>query len=162
MNSAAVQQQTQEIVVEEVFPHAPELVWKTLTIGKLITRWLMEPSGFEPVVGNRFTAADLMDNVPEAQIALFRKKSTDKKAMEALASHLFTSDESLGTVRDIDLTDCPRISFTSGDIIHFRPSNNAPQFRVYTNASTQERANELVYLSLKPGGYVEQILQAIT
>jgi uncharacterized protein YndB with AHSA1/START domain len=55
MNSAAVQQQTQEIVVEEVFPHAPELVWKALTIGKLITRWLMEPSGFEPVVGNRFT-----------------------------------------------------------------------------------------------------------
>jgi uncharacterized protein YndB with AHSA1/START domain len=55
MNSAAVQQQTQDIVVEEVFPHAPELVWKTLTIGKLITRWLMAPSGFEPVVGNRFT-----------------------------------------------------------------------------------------------------------
>jgi len=55
MNSAAVQQRTQDIVVEEVFPHAPELVWKTLTIGKLITRWLMEPSGFEPVVGNRFT-----------------------------------------------------------------------------------------------------------
>jgi uncharacterized protein YndB with AHSA1/START domain len=55
MNSAAVEQRAQDIVVEEVFPHAPELVWNTLTIGKLITRWLMEPRGFEPVVGNRFT-----------------------------------------------------------------------------------------------------------
>jgi len=51
----AGQQQTQEIVVDEVVPHAPEVVWKTLTTGTLITRWLMEPVGFEPVVGNRFT-----------------------------------------------------------------------------------------------------------
>jgi uncharacterized protein YndB with AHSA1/START domain len=55
MNQSAIQQQTQEIVVEEVLPHAPELVWKTLTTGALITRWLMAPSGFAPVVGNRFT-----------------------------------------------------------------------------------------------------------
>ena len=55
MSEIAVKQQTQDIIVEEVLPHAPELVWKTLTTGKLITRWLMEPSGFEAVVGNRFT-----------------------------------------------------------------------------------------------------------
>lgn len=44
-----------EIVVEEVFPHAPEAIWKTLTSGALIGRWLMVPTGFEPVRGNRFT-----------------------------------------------------------------------------------------------------------
>jgi uncharacterized protein YndB with AHSA1/START domain len=55
MSEIAVKQQTQDIVVEEVLPHAPELVWKTLTTGALIARWLMEPSGFEAVVGNRFT-----------------------------------------------------------------------------------------------------------
>lgn len=45
----------EEIVVEEVFPHPPETIWKAITDGRLIARWLMEPKGFEPVVGNRFT-----------------------------------------------------------------------------------------------------------
>ena len=47
---------TQDIVVEEVFPHAPETIWKTLTTGELIGRWLlMKPTGFEPVKGACFT-----------------------------------------------------------------------------------------------------------
>ncbi|MGK6321024.1 SRPBCC family protein [Sphingomonas sp. DT-204] len=56
MTSAASQTGAGEIVVDEIFPHAPETIWKTLTSGALMGRWLgMEPSGFEPVVGNRFT-----------------------------------------------------------------------------------------------------------
>jgi len=55
MNDAAPKSNTQDIVVDEVFPHAPETIWKTLTTGALIARWLMPPSGFEPVKGNRFT-----------------------------------------------------------------------------------------------------------
>ena len=46
---------SQEIIVDEVFHHAPELVWKTLTTPALIGRWLMTPTGFEPRKGNRFT-----------------------------------------------------------------------------------------------------------
>ncbi|MGJ5204545.1 SRPBCC family protein [Bradyrhizobium sp. HKCCYLR20261] len=46
---------TQAIVVEEIFPHAPEVIWKVLTNGDLIGRWLMAPTGFEAVVGTRFT-----------------------------------------------------------------------------------------------------------
>ena len=55
MSNAALKSATQEIVVDEVFPHAPETIWKTLTTGQLIGRWLMVPTGFEPVQGNRFT-----------------------------------------------------------------------------------------------------------
>ena len=46
---------TKDIVVEEVFPHPPEKIWKTLTTGALIGRWLMAQTGFEPVKGKRFT-----------------------------------------------------------------------------------------------------------
>jgi len=46
---------TQQIVVDEVFPHAPATIWRTLTTGELIGRWLMAPTGFEPVKGKRFT-----------------------------------------------------------------------------------------------------------
>jgi uncharacterized protein YndB with AHSA1/START domain len=56
MNQAAVKSDTQSIVVEEVFPHAPETIWKTLTSGELMGRWLhMTPSGFAAVKGTRFT-----------------------------------------------------------------------------------------------------------
>jgi uncharacterized protein YndB with AHSA1/START domain len=55
MSDAALKSDTQDIVVDEVFPHAPETIWKTLTTGELIGRWLMAPNGFEPVKGNRFT-----------------------------------------------------------------------------------------------------------
>jgi uncharacterized protein YndB with AHSA1/START domain len=46
---------TQAIVVDEVFPHAPAVIWKALTSGELISRWLMAPKGFEPVAGRHFT-----------------------------------------------------------------------------------------------------------
>jgi uncharacterized protein YndB with AHSA1/START domain len=47
---------TQDIVVEEFFPHAPDTIWKTLTTGELVGRWLgMQPSEFAAVKGTRFT-----------------------------------------------------------------------------------------------------------
>jgi len=46
---------THDIVVEEVLPHAPETIWKTLTTAELIDRWFMKSQGFEPVIGRRFT-----------------------------------------------------------------------------------------------------------
>ncbi len=55
MNDAAVKPATQDIVVDAFFPHAPETIWKTLTTGDLISRWMMQPTGFEPVEGTRFT-----------------------------------------------------------------------------------------------------------
>jgi uncharacterized protein YndB with AHSA1/START domain len=60
MNDDALKSDTQEnvhdIVVDEVLPHAPETIWKALTSGELIGRWLMmTPTGFEPVKGKHFT-----------------------------------------------------------------------------------------------------------
>ena len=56
MNYAALKSDTHEIVVDEVLPHAPETIWKALTTGELIGRWLMmTPTGFEAVKGKRFT-----------------------------------------------------------------------------------------------------------
>jgi len=55
MNDTALKSGTQDIIADEVFPHAPATIWKTLTTGELIARWLMAPTGFEPVKGRRFT-----------------------------------------------------------------------------------------------------------
>lgn len=56
MTDGATPDDVREIVVEEVFPHSPETIWRTLTSGELMARWLgMTPAGFVPVAGNRFT-----------------------------------------------------------------------------------------------------------
>lgn len=55
MSSQPAIQPTRDIVIEELFPHAPGAIWRTLTSGELIGRWLMAPSGFEPVTGTEFT-----------------------------------------------------------------------------------------------------------
>lgn len=72
MNDAALKPATQEIVVDEVFPHAPQVIWKALTTGELMGRWLMAPTGFAPVVGQRFTyqtrAAGAWDGTIHCQV----------------------------------------------------------------------------------------------
>jgi uncharacterized protein YndB with AHSA1/START domain len=56
MSDTALNSDTHDIVVDEVLPHAPETIWKALTSGELINRWLRMPAtGFEPVKGKRFT-----------------------------------------------------------------------------------------------------------
>jgi uncharacterized protein YndB with AHSA1/START domain len=52
---STTQATTQAIVLDEVFPHVPEVLWKAITNGDLMSRWMMKPNGFEPVPGNRFT-----------------------------------------------------------------------------------------------------------
>ena len=72
MNDTTIQTATQQIVVDEVFPHAPQTIWMTLTTGELMGRWLMAPTGFEPVEGKRFTfqtkAAGAWDGVIHCEV----------------------------------------------------------------------------------------------
>jgi uncharacterized protein YndB with AHSA1/START domain len=44
---------TQTLVVERVFPHPLEKLWRALTEGPLLAQWLMS-NDFKPVVGHRF------------------------------------------------------------------------------------------------------------
>lgn len=63
---------TKSIVVDEVFHHAPETIWKALTSGTLIARWLMPVAGFKAEIGNRFTfqtkAAGAWDGVIHCEV----------------------------------------------------------------------------------------------
>jgi len=43
-------------------------------------------------------------------------------------------------VLDMDETDGLRITFTNGEIVHLRPSGNAPELRCYTEADSPERS----------------------
>jgi uncharacterized protein YndB with AHSA1/START domain len=56
MTKAETLGRTRDIVIDELLPHTPELVWKMLTTPEMIGRWLKMPlAGFAAVAGNRFT-----------------------------------------------------------------------------------------------------------
>ncbi len=91
----------------------------------------------------RFTASDRIQNFPtelsRERLAVLNSgdPEKDRAAAEALLGDLF------GSVEKIDHTDGVRLYFTTGEIVHLRPSGNAPELRVYTEADTQERAWEM-------------------
>ena len=44
---------TRTLVIERVFPHPPEKLWRALTESPLLAQWLLN-NDFEPVVGRKF------------------------------------------------------------------------------------------------------------
>ena len=56
--------------------------------------------------------------------------------------------ELCGEITKIDETDGLRLTFANEEVIHLRPSGNAPELRCYAEADTESRAGELVSLVL--------------
>jgi phosphomannomutase len=85
----------------------------------------------------RFTASDRLKDFPtdtsRQQIALL---AADHGRIESLFP-------GLGGVATVDETDGLRITFGNDEIVHLRPSGNAPELRCYTEADTARRAAEL-------------------
>ncbi|TPK91981.1 phosphomannomutase [Mesorhizobium sp. B2-4-17] len=54
-----------------------------------------------------------------------------------------------GTVAEVDETDGLRARMQTGEIIHLRPSGNAPELRCYSEAANHERATAIVALTLE-------------
>lgn len=86
----------------------------------------------------RFTASDrLQDFATELSRDLIARLAQDPAQ-----SGLLLAPQS-GDLAHVDTTDGLRVTFASGDIVHLRPSGNAPELRCYAEASTQEDAEAL-------------------
>jgi len=96
----------------------------------------------------RFTHSDRLKNVPteisRARLAALRtgRLQHDKAAIEAEFGAAF------GPVATLDDTDGLRITFDSGEILHLRPSGNAPELRAYAEADSAERAEAMTRIAL--------------
>ena len=92
----------------------------------------------------RFTGSDRLQSFPiEMSQQLLQSLSA---SMEAISALLVT----LGAKPiHIDQTDGIRIYFDNGEIVHYRPSGNAPELRCYAEANSQERANWLAWECLR-------------
>lgn len=93
----------------------------------------------------RFTISDRLAEMPteesRTQIAILTENTPEKA--EELGFTTFC-----GKVDHIDQTDGLRITFDCGDIIHLRPSGNAPELRVYVESNTPERAAKLLAVGM--------------
>jgi phosphomannomutase len=92
---------------------------------------------------SRFTCSDRLKAYPtdlsQRMLARFQTGDpvTDGQAVESEFNAIF------GRVIKVDHTDGVRVTFTNGDIVHLRPSGNAPEMRCYTESVSEGRAREM-------------------
>ena len=106
----------------------------------------------------RFTLSDRLKEFPtetsKAKLAEIREQKLGKKLFGALTAKpsRFAKPDANGNmpapfhgdIVSIDETDGYRMEFDSGDIVHLRPSGNAPEFRCYVETGDKERSLELL------------------
>jgi phosphomannomutase len=64
---------------------------------------------------------------------------------EHLTAHLpFDCPVSLGRLKTLNELDGMRAQFSDGSIVHLRPSGNAPEFRIYIESESQEKAEAIL------------------
>jgi phosphomannomutase len=83
-------------------------------------------------------ASNRLQNVATDRSAAFVSRLQQD---EAFQSELMAP---LGGVAEVNARDGLRLMAKNGEVVHFRPSGNAPELRVYVEATTQERADDLL------------------
>ena len=108
----------------------------------------------------RFTVSDRLKEFPteksKTKLAEIREKHLGEKLFGALTAKpsKFAKDGSApkpfqGKIVSLNEVDGYRMEFDSGDIIHLRPSGNAPEFRCYVETEGKDRSAELLAECLK-------------
>ena len=86
----------------------------------------------------RYTASDRLQGFPgERSRQLVERLAESREALDSMFGSL------CGDAVAMDQTDGLRITFARGEIVHLRPSGNAPELRCYAEADSPERAAAL-------------------
>ncbi|HEX7231181.1 MAG TPA: hypothetical protein VF452_12370, partial [Candidatus Binatia bacterium] len=107
----------------------------------------------------------VLDHSETAGMAVPLAESVNKKWQEskAILSSLFGSALGFDEIVRLNVLDGVRIYFRNCDIVHIRPSGNAPQLRIYAVSDSQARADEIVSLAVRePDGVLRQMERAFT
>jgi len=99
-------------------------------------------SGLLEDLPQRFTASDRIQNFPTEESAKVLAQFEEASAIEDAFGDEF------GKVESVDRTDGLRVTFESQEVLHMRPSGNAPEFRCYNEADSQQRVLEMQQQSM--------------
>lgn len=99
--------------------------------------------GLQAELPARFTFSERLQAYPthESRQLLDRLQAGSPNEVLERLTRMF--GDLAGTATAFDITDGLRITFADGDIIHLRPSGNAPELRCYTESATPGRAASL-------------------
>jgi phosphomannomutase len=87
--------------------------------------------------------SERLTEVPTAAGAAFTARLTDD------ADYARGFFAALGPVAAMTAIDGPRFTLASGDVVHYRPSGNAPELRCYVEGTTPEQADALLQWGLE-------------
>ena len=86
----------------------------------------------------RYTASDRLANFASGLSSVLLTRCSEDLTQ---AAQLLAPDA--GEVVNVNTVDGLRLGFANGDIVHLRPSGNAPELRCYAEAATSLRATQL-------------------
>lgn len=103
-------------------------------------------SGLVGTLPPRFTASGLVRECPKESSDAFlaRFPSSDPARERSALATTFREVTGGAEVTTVDRTDGLRVTFHGGEILHLRASGNAPEFRCYTEAGTEARAQRMI------------------
>lgn len=113
----------------------PPLMTRDAILPILAPLMLSKAQGLAALVASlppRFTAADRLTGIDMA------------KSAALLASLRADPAVFFGPLTSVDHTDGLRVTLDTGQIVHLRPSGNAPEFRCYTEADSQAGCDALL------------------
>ena len=91
----------------------------------------------------RFTASGRIQDFPTEESRKILDRFDDMSEIDAVFGEVFDR------VRSVDRTDGLRVTFETAEVLHMRPSGNAPEFRCYNEADSEERVQEMQKLSME-------------
>jgi phosphomannomutase len=100
-------------------------------------------SGLLDELPQRFTDSDRLEHFPTE-----RGQAIVSELIRGGAAGIARSFPELGAPKDFDTVDGLRVQFESGEVLHVRPSGNAPELRCYVEAANEARAKELLRYGL--------------
>lgn len=103
----------------------------------------MTLSALQGQLPERYTFSERLQEYPTAQSQALIAHLEDGSEAEVLARLTQMFGDIAGEAAGINTTDGLRVHFAGGDIIHLRPSGNAPELRCYTESDSVQRAEAI-------------------
>lgn len=96
----------------------------------------------------RYTYSDRIKNFATEKSQQLMLRYTQGSEAER-KKNIATDFPQFGSISTINTLDGLRITFENGNIIHFRPSGNAPEFRCYSESDSIEKARSINKIALQ-------------
>jgi phosphomannomutase len=133
------------------------ILGSSLSMGGRVIESLMTRDSFLPVLvllaeasRRGVTLSQLSKELPSrfSESGLLRPLEMEKATLILAKSREIVESLGVGRILDLNVLDGMRYLLEGGKVVHLRPSGNAPEFRIYTEAASSLEAKELLKLAM--------------